>query len=224
MSNSKPIFAYHDLRGIAYPVKLAMAYLGVDYTDKRYPLSPTGLEEWGGEKSNLGLDFPNLPYWKEGELHLTESRAILKHVARRYGNGVLMPSDPLLLANAEMVESVLWDVWFFLIWRCYHDNESFIEMLKRSQPKWELLNKFLGNKKWILGDKISYVDFMLYEVLTHYHIYDPEYLKPYPGLLGFMKNLEDIPAMKKYLASPAHIPGPCFHPMFMKHKVKGLTC
>lgn len=88
MSNSKPIFAYHDLRGvsnpslflkirelvikwpqfignsfspqIAYPIKLAMAYLDVDYADKRYPLTPAGLEAWGEEKPSLGLDFPNV--------------------------------------------------------------------------------------------------------------------------------------------------------------------
>lgn len=33
-----------------------------------------------------------------------------------------MPKDEVTLANAEMVEGVLWDVWYYLIWRCKFDN------------------------------------------------------------------------------------------------------
>lgn len=35
-----------------------------------------------------------------------------------------MPKCAKWVAHAEMVESVLWDTWFFLIWRCYHDTVS----------------------------------------------------------------------------------------------------
>ena len=35
------------------------------------------------EKFTLGLEFPNLPYWIEGDLKLTQSVAILRHVARK---------------------------------------------------------------------------------------------------------------------------------------------
>ncbi|XP_021952842.1 glutathione S-transferase [Folsomia candida] len=222
---SKPVFGYHDLRGIAHPIKFALAYLGVDYVDKRYPLTPEGLTEYGGEKGNLGLDFPNLPYWKDGTVKLTESRAVLKYIARKQGGGALMPKDEVTLANAEMVEGVLWDVWYYLIWRCKFDNDTFIDLLKARAPaKLDLVHTFLGNKKWILGDQISYVDFMLYEVLHGYSLYDPEFLKPYPGLLKLKANFEEIPQIKKFIASPEYIKGPCYHPTFMKHKVPGLTC
>ncbi len=122
--SSKNTFGYWNLRGIAYPIKLALAYLGVDYEDKRYGLDSDGLAEWGKNKFNLNLNFPNLPYWKDGSQTLTETRAILKSIARKYGSGSLMPVD-VLFAQAEMVESVLWDVWQLLIKRCFHNDVSF---------------------------------------------------------------------------------------------------
>jgi len=227
MSNSKPVFGYHDLRGIAYPIKLQLAYLGLDYVDKRYPLTPEGIAEWGSVKPNLGLDFPNLPYWKdEGTgVHLTESRAILKYIAREHG-GDLMPKCNKWVAQAEIVESVLWDTWFFLIWRCFHDNEVFIKFLEERAPsKFQQLEKYLEGNAWVLGKKISYVDFMLYEVLHGYKTYDAKWLAPYPNLIKFMADFEAVPNIKKFLESPENIKGPCFHPMFMsKFKVAGLTC
>ncbi|OXA55101.1 glutathione S-transferase Mu 1 [Folsomia candida] len=224
MSNSKPLLGYHDLRGLAYPVKWALAYLGVDYEEKKYPLSQAGLEEYGAEKGNLGLDLPNLPYWKDGSINLTESRAILKYIARKEGNGVLMPSDPIVLAKAEMMENFLWDVWYFLVWRCFHDTEPFITSLKeRGPPKWDMLHSFLGSNKFILGDKISYVDFMLYEMLYQYTLYDADYLERYPALLKYKSNFEEIPQIKKFIASPGYLKGPCYHPLFMKYKCQDLT-
>lgn len=51
---------FHNHSQLAYPVKWALAYLGVDYEEKKYPLSQAGLEEYGAEKGNLGLDLPNV--------------------------------------------------------------------------------------------------------------------------------------------------------------------
>jgi len=52
---------------------------------------------------------------------LTETRAILKTVAREK-TPQLVPKDPVLLRKAEMIESVLWDVWFALIRRLIADT------------------------------------------------------------------------------------------------------
>lgn len=77
-------------------------------------------EKWApNQNAKIALQ---LPYWKDKEGNLSESYAILKAVARKYGNGVLMPKSSAELAHAEMVEGVLRDVWFALIWRCFHDD------------------------------------------------------------------------------------------------------
>ena len=40
---------------------------------------------WTDIKDNLGLDFPNLPYFLDGNIKITQSNAILRHIARKNG-------------------------------------------------------------------------------------------------------------------------------------------
>ena len=39
---------------------------------------------WFGIKHSLGLDFPNLPYYVDGDLKITQSNAILRYIARKH--------------------------------------------------------------------------------------------------------------------------------------------
>jgi len=38
---------------------------------------------WFDEKFNLGLDFPNLPYFIDGDVKLTQSMTIIRHIGRQ---------------------------------------------------------------------------------------------------------------------------------------------
>ena len=40
---------------------------------------------WTDIKDKLGLDFPNLPYFVDGNIKITQSNAILRHIARKNG-------------------------------------------------------------------------------------------------------------------------------------------
>jgi glutathione S-transferase len=40
---------------------------------------------WTDIKDKLGLDFPNLPYFLDGNIKITQSNAILRHIARKNG-------------------------------------------------------------------------------------------------------------------------------------------
>lgn len=44
------------------PIRFLLAYLEVDYDDKRYNLTkpPHSRDEWLADKPNLGLEFPNV--------------------------------------------------------------------------------------------------------------------------------------------------------------------
>lgn len=60
--------------------------------------------------------------------------------------------------------------------------------------------------------QISYVDFILYEMMYHYTSYDADYFTKYPSLARFKKTFEGIPAIAQYITSPAYIKGPCNNP------------
>ena len=110
----RPTLGYYDIRGFAEPIRALLHYAGVDFTDKRYPFGPgTTRQEldsirqyWYKEKFTLGLDFPNIPYWIEGDLKLTNTLAIMKYLARKHG---LIAIDVVTLAKQEMLEQQLID-------------------------------------------------------------------------------------------------------------------
>lgn len=70
-----PVLAYWDLRGLASTIRNLLHYKEVEFVDKLYPLGPApkyDIAEWSADKPTLSLDFPNLPYYIDGEIRLTQ--------------------------------------------------------------------------------------------------------------------------------------------------------
>ena len=68
------------------PTKMALAYAGEDYEDIVYNFGATeGADDhWGSQKFNLKLAFPNLPWYSDDNVRLTQSNAIVRHIGRKY--------------------------------------------------------------------------------------------------------------------------------------------
>jgi len=101
----KPTLGYWAIRGMVESISYQLAYSKVDYVMKDY-YAPT---MWfGKEKASIGLDFPNIPYWKDGDFALSETLAIHKYLGDKY-------SPSLLGANAqekgtiEMLKNIIKD-------------------------------------------------------------------------------------------------------------------
>jgi len=60
---------------------------------------------WFDQKFNIGLDFPNLPYLIDGDVKLTESKAILKYAARKWDKK-LLGRDEVEVGMAEMLSRI----------------------------------------------------------------------------------------------------------------------
>ncbi|VDK27174.1 unnamed protein product, partial [Taenia asiatica] len=102
-----PTLGYWNIRGVAEQCRLLLKYLGVEYTDKRYKVGPApdyDRSEWLAEKFSLGLDFPNLPYYIDGDFKMTQSGAILEYIADRHGMLVLS-------GVVEVSIFVMWCAW-----------------------------------------------------------------------------------------------------------------
>merc|ERR1711872_592073 len=83
---SKPVLCYWDIRGLAQPIRLLLTYTGTDFEDKMLSCGPApGFDKscWFDNKYSLGLDFPNLPYYIDGDIKITQSNAILRYIARK---------------------------------------------------------------------------------------------------------------------------------------------
>ena len=66
------------------PSRMLLHYTETKYDDTVYQI---GQPEWGEdkEKNPLDLDFPNLPYYVDGDVKITQSNAILRHLGRQHG-------------------------------------------------------------------------------------------------------------------------------------------
>ena len=64
---------------------MILHYTDTEYEDTVWEV--TKREVWMDAKSrnDVSLDFPNLPYWIDGNVKLTQSSAILRHLARKNG-------------------------------------------------------------------------------------------------------------------------------------------
>jgi len=209
-SNNKIVLGYWALRGFGQPTRLLAAYLGIELDEKRYK----SYDEWMADKFSLGLDFPNVPYLVDGDLKITESRAIVKYVARKYG-GALYPSELKDITTCEIVENLLFDVWGGML-RYFGNNEvePTIRYFENEVPtKLKYLDTFLENKKFVLGNQITFVDFFLYEMSYHVTMYKGDYLDKYSNLAQFKKRFEELAPIAKYIASKDYIKAPCVNPM-----------
>ncbi|RWS14811.1 Glutathione S-transferase Mu 1-like protein, partial [Leptotrombidium deliense] len=155
---SKLVLGYWNIRGPAAPISYLLHYADVDFEYKQYPIEPaleSDAPKWENDKCTLGLDFPSLPYLIDGDVKLTQSLAILRYLARKYK---LVGETEEETTRLEWTEQQLVDGYTGLAKVAYSGSEydkNREEYLKNLPAKLELLTKFLGDRKFTLGDKLT---------------------------------------------------------------------
>jgi glutathione S-transferase len=84
---------YWKIRGLAQPIRTLLRYLHIPFADVMFEQGEApsfSREAWLSQKGSLGLDFPNLPYLIDttdasAPVRLTQSAAILRYIARKFG-------------------------------------------------------------------------------------------------------------------------------------------
>jgi len=205
-----PTLGYWDIRGNTESIRLVLHHAGVEFVDKRYPYGPApdySRQAWLDEKEKLGLAFPNLPYYLEGDLKLTQSTAILRHVARKHNLVGKTLEDQAIL---DMVEQQTIDFRVGLTTVCYNENfeklrEGFLKTLPDKIKQWA---QFLGENHYVVGDYLTYVDFLLYDALQIHTLFEPTCLNGHSNLKQFVERIEKLPNIVKYHKSGAYHPLP----------------
>jgi glutathione S-transferase len=103
-----PVLGYWPVRGRAAAIRYLFGYLGLEFKEEIYEQGPApdfSKASWFDQKFNLGLDFPNLPYLIDGNVKLTESKAILKYIARKWDKKLLGRNE-VEFGIAEMLSRV----------------------------------------------------------------------------------------------------------------------
>ncbi|KAK7101905.1 glutathione S-transferase Mu 2-like [Littorina saxatilis] len=196
-----PSLAYWKIRGLAQPMRLLLNYVGEKFEDVQYEMGEGpdfSRDTWLKVKPTLGLDFPNLPYYIDGDIKITQSNAILRHIARKHD---LLGKTEKERVNVDMMLDNAMDLRNGVVGMAY--NPNYEKMIKEYEYKDILAGyeKWLSNKTWFGGENVTVVDFPMYELLDQHRLMIPGCLDKYPKLTDFMKRFEALPKIKEYMAS-----------------------
>jgi len=87
---AKPILGYWDIRGLGEALRYQLIYQGIDFEDKHYTPDERGKSWFVDDKPNLGLDFPNIPYFVDTDgFCLTEHLAVHHYIALKWNPELL---------------------------------------------------------------------------------------------------------------------------------------
>ncbi|XP_040854575.1 glutathione S-transferase Mu 4 isoform X6 [Ochotona curzoniae] len=84
------------------------------------------------------------------------------------------------------------------------------EYLKGIPDMLKQFSQFLGEKPWFAGDKITFVDFLTYDVLDLHRVFVPSCLEAFPNLKAFVSRFEDLPKISAYIKSNRFLPRPLY--------------
>ena len=205
-----PVLGYWNLRGLAQPIRLLLNYTGTEFEDKRLDFGPApGYDKsaWLDIKFNLGLDFPNLPYYDDGDNKVTQSNAILRYIARKHG---LVGKSEAEKARVDMMADQYMDFRNGWIRLCY--NSDFVNLkddyLKELPKTLQRFSDFLGANPWFAGKSLSFVDFAMYEMLTQHKMLVPNCLLKMENIQKFLDRFEALPRIAEYMKSNKFLKAP----------------
>ncbi|CAG2104708.1 unnamed protein product [Medioppia subpectinata] len=223
-----PTLGYYKIRALAQPIRLLLKYKGVKFTDK-YHDNPGAVTQqtfkwdwYNKDKFTLGLDFPNVPYYIDGTVKITQSHAIMRHLARKHG---LVATDETGLVRQDVLEQQLTDIRYGfgvgLLYNKDYETEKVKYLAETLPQQLDSLSRFLGTRQWFTGNEVNYVDFLAYELLDWFRLFSPETVNKYQNLVQLLTRFESLPAIKAYMKSPEFISWPLFSPIdswgFKKH-------
>ncbi|KAM3727284.1 Glutathione S-transferase [Dirofilaria immitis] len=187
---------YFPIRGLAEPIRLLLVDQGIKFTDEHIPK-----DDFVSIKSQF--QFGQLPCFYDGDQQIVQSGAILRHLARKFNlNGENNAETTYVDMFYEGIRD-LHSKYTRMIYEAYEtQKDPFIKnILPQELAKLEKLLATRDNgKNFILGDKISFADYVLFEELDVQQILDPHCLEKFPLLKAFHQRLGDKPKIKEYCA------------------------
>ncbi|KAL4226000.1 Glutathione S-transferase Mu 3 [Mactra antiquata] len=199
-----PELGYWKIRGLAAPIRLLLTYAGKEFKDTQYECGDApdyNRDAWNSVKPKYGefLDFPNLPYYIDGDVKITQSNAILKHIARKYQLDGETEKEKALV---DMLLDQAMDLRNGIVRLCYNpDYENLkVAYFESLPPNLALYEKRLSKSTWFAGEKVTVADFPFYELLDQLTRMKPDVLSAYPKTTEFLSRFRELKNVKEYLA------------------------
>lgn len=223
--DGKPTLVYWKICGLAQTIRMALALGGADFCDVQIeagdPASELYKQTWFAVKPSLEtkMAFPNLPYYMDDTVALSQSNAILKYVGRKYS--LLGPPEKEYILDMALEQAIDLDTAYVRLAygaKSEEDMKAWIEgRVPRLLCKWENL---LGSQDFLLGNKPTVADLKLFEVLRKIHVTEVELcgkegdttIGSSTKLAEFVKRVKAVPEIKAYLESDSFLERPFNNP------------
>lgn len=197
-ASSKPTLGYWAIRGLASNIRFQLKYCGVDFVMENY----TEREKWfNKDKLNLGLEFPNLPYFIHGDTKLTETKAIHHYIAEVWDQS-LLGKNAKDKAIVEMLLGVVGEMRMKIAMSCYQQDDKSVscqEYKNRLPP----IVAQLGTNAFLVGDYPTVIDFIFYETVQIMHfVSDGAVFKEHEPLVGYCQRFKALKGVKDYFEDP----------------------
>uniref|UniRef100_A0A7S3JI25 glutathione transferase n=1 Tax=Euplotes harpa TaxID=151035 RepID=A0A7S3JI25_9SPIT len=200
--SDKLVISYWKIRGLIRHILLVAEYARAPYEVKYYEAGDDNSgKEWFDIKHSLGLHFPNLPNLQHGDFNLSETLVIIHYICDKFKPD-LLGDTPEERATVMMLAHIAHDAKTSATGLCYSQDDK-EKVLECAYSKLANISKFLGEKKFLLGDKVCYVDLYLSEFLSLVEAVDggDGLSTKYSNLAKLRKTVEDLPEIADFLSS-----------------------
>ena len=154
-------------------------------------------DEWMGVKFTKGLPFPNLPYFIDGDVKLTQSSAIQRYICSKW-KPELLGRTPAEAGNAAMLEGLLSDL-NSAVDKISFSMDGTQEALKETtKTRLEPIASFMGENPFLVGEEVTFVDFILFEWIEKCqdaHIWGGSFFDQIPSLRAYYERMQALPNM-----------------------------
>lgn len=185
---------------------MVLRYAGVEYVEKQYVFREGSdfeamMSHWLEDKHHLGLAFPNLPYWIDEDVKLTQSIAILNYVGEKYG---VAPTTLKGKARAMQVEQLCMDI-INAEFKILYPEEAYIAgkagHVEQCKVWVEQLSQYLGQSHFICGEQVVAADFLLQETLARIELIEPGTIDS--NLSDYDDRMKALPQLQQFYNSEA---------------------
>ena len=214
---------YFDIRGLAEPIRLTLAALGLEWEEIKYARCPdggcpAGVTDWNAAKEE-GVQSGSLPFGQVPSMtyvdgstghhfEMVQSLAILRFLARRHDFYGISEEEHVLIDVAVGGVGDMRQKYGELAYDPdVHTNPELLRAYKGDYlPKWlgyleRLLQRAGGS--YFGGSSFSFADTMVFDIIDHNQRVDPACLAPFPTLQQFMGSIGHKHGVWEYVSDPA---------------------
>jgi len=189
---------YFDMRGLAEPIRLAFTQAGVPFEDVRVQR-----DDWPQQKEKM--PFGQMPVLEVDGKQLTQSMAILRYIARKHG---LEADDEWDRAVGDEMATSWLDIQMHAT-GAFQEPDKELKKQKFQKiiedfvnPRLKITDERMAKSQsgFIAGNKVTWCDFVLYNMLGMNTDFLKVSLSAYPHLEKFMRKIEELPKIKEWHA------------------------